>query len=208
MLALYIDRTTWLHRLPAGAKLLALAAATVAVLPIDAPGPALAVLAGVIALYGSLGREGLRRLSIARPLVPLLLVLLLAQGLLASWGLAVAATARILAMVWLASLVTMTTRMDDMLDAVAVVLSPLRLVGLSPRTLALAVALVIRFAPVLLAEWQALSDSFRARTGRRPGIRLLAPFALRMIDLSEHVGEALAARSGPLQDERRRDRTP
>lgn len=194
MLALTLSDPTWLHRVPAGAKLAGLALATIAVLPISEPMPALGATAIVLALYASCGQAAIAKLALVRPLVPLLAIVFAAQGLLASWGEAAAVTVRILAMVWLANLVTLTTRLSDMLDALAVVLAPLRLVRVSPRDVALAVALVIRFVPVLLEEWRAIGEAWRARTGRRPGPRLLAPFALRMLDVSERVGEALHAR--------------
>ncbi len=200
MLSSHLSGDTVLHRLPAGAKLAGLAAATVVVLPVAAPAPALAVLAAVAALYAVAGREAVRRMGRVGPLVPVLAVVLVAQGLLASWGEGVAVVARILAMVWLANLVTMTTRMDDMLDTLAVPFAPLKAVGLPPRTVALAVTLVVRFVPVLLEEWGRLAEAWRARTGRRPGIGLLAPFALRVLDLSERVGETLAARYAPAHD--------
>lgn len=202
MLSLTLPEPTWLHRVPAGAKLLALAAATMLVLPVERPAAALAVLAAVLLLHGAVGRAALKRLGAVRPLLPILLVVVVAQAVIASPAAGIAVAARILSMVLLANLVTMTTRMDDMLRAVSVLFVPLRLVGVSPTTPALAVALVVRFVPVLLAEWRALGETFRARTGRRPGIGLIAPFALRMLDLSDHVGEALAARYAP--SERRR----
>jgi biotin transport system permease protein len=48
--------------------------------------------------------------------------------------------------------------------------------------------------PVLLANWQARAEAWRARTGRRVSIRLVAPFVAETLRLADQVGEALDAR--------------
>src|SRR3546814_7577719 len=99
---------------------------------------------------------------------------------------------RLVLMVLLANLVTMTTTMQALMDAVAPLLRPLRVFGLNPKKLTLAVALVVRFVPVLLASWDARAEAWRARTGRRPSIRLLVPFmavTLRLDRSEAHSSE-------------------
>ena len=77
-------------------------------------------------------------------------------------------------MVCLADVFTMTTTLQALMDALAPLLRPLRLLGLRPKKLTLAVALVVRFVPVLLERWRAREEAWRARTGRR---RVAAPRA-------------------------------
>ena len=60
----------------------------------------------------------------------------------------------------------------------------------------LAMALVVRFVPVLAAKGQALAMAWRARSQRPPGWRIIVPFAVTAIDDAEHVAEALRARGG------------
>ena len=69
-------------------------------------------------------------------------------------------------------------------------------VGFSPRKPALGVALVLRFAPYMLVVFGQLREAWQARTGTRNSWRLLAPFAIQSLSMSDHVAEALKARGG------------
>lgn len=194
MMTPYLARRTWLHGLPAGAKLAGLAGLSLALLPVTDWRVVTLCLAGTVALYASLGREALRGLAFLRPLLPLLVVIAVLQGATDTWQAAAAAAARLVLMVLLANLVTVTTTMQELMDALAPLLSPLRRFGVSPKKLALAVALVVRFVPVLLARWQAREEAWRARTGRRASVRLIAPFLAETLRMAEQVAEALDAR--------------
>lgn len=196
MIALTLPSTTWLHRWPAGLKLALLALASLMILPVDDPVVLAALTAGTAILTASLGRQALARLAMIRPLLPLVAILIAVHAFFGDIVAGIAVSLRIVLMVWLASLVTMTTRLDDMVAAIAIVLRPLRAIGLAERDIALAVALVIRFTPYLFAEWRRLAEAWRARTGRRPGWRLIAPFCVRVIAAAEDVGDALTARLG------------
>ncbi len=114
MIAGYLPGPTWLHRVPTGAKLAGMAVASLAILPVESPLVLLALLAGTLALYASLGREALRRLSLLKPLLPFLLVIGALQGWFVSWADAATTILRILVMVHIASLVTLTSTMQAM----------------------------------------------------------------------------------------------
>jgi len=64
------------------------------------------------------------------------------------------------------------------------------------RGIGVAMALVVRFTPVLAVKGRALSLAWRARSRRKVGWRILVPFAVLAIDDAEHVAEALRARGG------------
>jgi biotin transport system permease protein len=207
MISLYLPERTWLHGIPAGWKLIALALVSLTVAPFDNLPLMAGLVAAVLALYASLGRAALAQIALLRPLWPLFLILLALHWWRGDVLLGAVVILRILAMVLLANAVTMTTRMDAMMDAVEPLLRPLSLIGVAPRAVALAVAMMIRFVPLLFALWEALNESWRARTGRRGGWRLLAPFCIQTLRMSHHTAEALAARGGaprsaPLGDRR------
>jgi biotin transport system permease protein len=103
---------------------------------------------------------------------------------------------RMVAAVALANFVTMTTRLADMIAVFQRLARPLRPLGLSPRRLALAVALVIRFVPVMLDRLEQIGASWRARSPRRPRWRVLVPATLAALDDADRVAEALRARGG------------
>lgn len=203
MISLYLAERTWLHRVPAGWKLLALALISLAVTPLNSLPLMTLLLVAVLALYASLGRGVLARIALLRPLWPLFVILLALHAWNGDIAFGLVVSLRIVAMVLLANAVTMTTRMDAMMDAVEPLLRPLTFFGVSPRAVALAVAMMIRFVPLLFALWEALNESWRARTGRRGGWRLLAPFCIQTLRLSHHTAEALAARGGAPRGSRR-----
>lgn len=194
MIASYLPGESLLHRLPAGAKLLGLAGASLVLLPVDDPRVLGAVLAAVLALYAFLGRRALARLRLVLALIPMVAILALLQAVTQGPGPALAVALRILLMVLMADLVTLTTRLDDMMATLEAALSPLARLGVPTRRLALAVALVIRFVPVLLAQWQARLESWRARSARRPSLVLVAAFFAGTLRMADHVAEALDAR--------------
>jgi biotin transport system permease protein len=197
MLTLTSPVETRLHRLPAGGKLAGLAVATVCLVSLPDLRWTLAAAAVVAGLYLAQGRvfaaHGLRML---RPLWPFLLVLALWHGWTGAWADGAGIALRMLAAVALANLVTMTTRLDDLIAVVERAAAPLARFGLSPRRLGLAIALVIRFTPVLFRRTGQLMEAWRARSLRRPGVGIVLPATLSALDDAEHVAEALRARGG------------
>jgi biotin transport system permease protein len=194
VISLYISRRTWLHTIPAGAKLAGLAIASIMVLPVGNWAVLAAACAAVFFMYLSLGKPGATRLWSLRIVLPLVLGIGLFQGLVMSWEAALLSVFRILFMVMLADLVTASTPMQDMMRVVLPLFAPLKFIGLKPRTVALAVALVIRFIPVLAAQWAAQSDAWRARSGKRPGFKLIIPFISRALARTDQIAESIAAR--------------
>lgn len=196
MLTLTSSHRTWAHRLPAGPKLALLALWAVLVLRLPLAGAALAAL-GLAGLILSLGRgfagEWLRML---RPLWPLAAVLALWQLWLGTPAEALALVLRLGATLGLANAVTMTTELSAVIAVLAQAARPLARLGLSPRVLALSVALMIRFVPVMLIRHDQIHAAWRARSPRRAGWRILMPVLLAALDDAERVAEALRARGG------------
>jgi biotin transport system permease protein len=156
------------------------------------------ILAGVLAMiamvYAGFGRVGMARLKLLQPLLPLLVVVGSVQAASGGWNAGAVVTMRLLAMVLLADLVSMTTTMSALMEVLAPVLRLLRPLGVNPRKMALAVALVLRFMPVLLARWRAREEACKARTCRRVPPRLGAAFVADTLRLADRVAEALDAR--------------
>jgi biotin transport system permease protein len=196
VLTLYLPGPSWLHRLPAGLKLLLLAGLGTALPWLDHPLPLAVVLGLVLAAYASLGRRGLGPLAVLRPLLPLFALLLGFQWWAAGLPAALVLLERMAALLLLAHLITLTTPLEAMLEALRPVLAPLRWFGLRPERIGFALALLLRFVPVLVGMGQQLRQAWRARGGRRQQWRLAVPLSLRTLGLGERVDEALAARGG------------
>lgn len=199
MFASVSDTQSWAHRLPAGAKFAALLVLTAVVLVLRSPWVLLGVAAVTFLLFLSCGP------AIMRAGWRMLRVFLIVAGVIGLWHLLTStpeAAARIvlqlLIAVALAVFVTLSTRLEDMLAlfrrALAVIGLPEALRG----QIALAMALAIRFVPVLGQKAALLRESWRARSRRRFSPRLVLPLALLAIDDAEAVAEALRARrAGP-----------
>ncbi|ETX28932.1 energy-coupling factor transporter transmembrane component T family protein [Roseivivax isoporae] len=197
MLALTSPVETWAHRIPPGPKLAALAVFSLAVFFVEDPVLMLLPLGFAAAGFAALGpvaaRAGLRAI---RPLWIFVAVLLVWHGATGELDRGLALSGRIVAAVAMATLVTMTTRLDDLMAFLTRALAPLRRLGLDPQVAVFAMALVIRFTPVLLARGRALREAWAARSPRRPTWRLVTPMAVAALDDAEHVAEAIRARGG------------
>lgn len=200
MFSLTAPNPTPAHDWPAGPKLLALAALTF-LLFLPAPGwPALAL--GLVTLsaaalvarkwrfFGSWAR-------LFRPLVPFFLLLVVWHAVTKTPMQGAVILARMFAAVGAANLMTMTTRLADLQALMLWALSPLAPI-LPTKPLSLAVALMIRFIPVMADRTAQLSAAWSARSPRRPHARLVAPLMLSALDDADHVAEALRARGGAL----------
>lgn len=197
MLTLTSPCETPLHRLPAGVKLAVLALATLALVPQSDLVVIAVTTAAVALLYIAQGRNfAFNGAAMLRPLWPFLLVLALWHGWSGEIARGLGIGLKMLAAVALANLVTMTTRLDDLIAVLERLARPLARLGLDPRLLALSIALVIRFTPVLLDKTRALMQSWRARSPRRPNWRVVLPVTLMALDDADHVAEALRARGG------------
>ncbi|TYC54157.1 energy-coupling factor transporter transmembrane protein EcfT [Rhodobacterales bacterium] len=196
MISMYLQGDSWAHRLPAGLKLLAVALGSLILFHVSSVWIFTGCLVAVVALYATLGREGLAQLRLLRGIVFFVVALLAIHWLSGSLDEGVVVAMRLVVMVLAANFVTITTRLDDMLDAVLPLFAPLKLFGVSPRTPALGVTLVLRFAPHLMLVFSRLREAWQARTARRSSWRLLAPFAIQSLRMSDNVAEALKARGG------------
>jgi biotin transport system permease protein len=207
MISLTSPVETRAHRWPAGLKLGALCLASTGLFLTESPALLAGALLVTLALYAMPGRlflrAGLRGLRVVLPFVVILLAWHAVTGDLRG---GVLITLRMVTLIALANLVTMTTGLDDLVDLVHSLTAPLRRLGVPTYPLETAIPLVIRFTPVLVGRAETLALAWRARSRRRPGWRLILPLTLGALDDADHVGESLRARGGPIrmsQEERK-----
>ena len=196
MISLYLSKRSWLHGIPAGVKLLALVGITLLIVPLADPLAMAGALALVLLLYASLPAAWRVTWRLLRPLLLLMAVIFALYYWSGQPETGALVMLRILTLVLLANLVTLTTRVDQMMAALLPLFRPLALLGFSPRRLSLMVALAIRFVPLLFERFSDLTEAWRARSPRRPSWRLIAPFSVRTLTMSDQVAEALTARGG------------
>ena len=89
-----------------------------------------------------------------------------------------------------------------MIGMVTRVAIPFRWFGLNPKILGVSIAFFIRFLPVLIEKGGFLVESWRSRSTKPAGWRVVVPMALLALDDAETVAEALRARGGvdPIDD--------
>lgn len=191
---LYTPGDSPVHRLSAGAKLGVLAVAlTALVLASSVTGVA---VGAVVAVGGyTLARVGWR-VAVAQvwPLRWFAVVLLALQWWLAGPTTAFVSVGSLVVAVALAGLVTVTTRVGEMLGVFARVAAPLARIGVDPDRVGLVLALGVRAVPVVAALAAEVREAHQAR-GLPPDPRTYAvPLVVRALREADAVGEALAAR--------------
>ncbi len=204
MISLYMSKTSWLHRLPAGLKMAALATVSVTLLP--SQNLSLLSAATLAATLGflSLGAPGRSRLLILAKTIGLLAALIglfqfalvlsevtIGEALLA----ALISGLRLLSLVLLADLISITTPLTEMLHVLSAALWPLNRMGYSSHRLSLAVGLVIRGGGLLKQRLDTLNDCYRARTSKSGGLRIIAPMIRQSAQTNLSLAEALQSRA-------------
>lgn len=195
MIGLYRPGDSLLHRMPAGAKLLLLigsiVAATVFVRnPIEV-GIVGVVVGGLFALARIPVKVAVAQL---RPMVWMLLIIAVFQVLITSPARAAVVCGVLLISVALAALVTLTTRVTDLLDTVTRALGPLRRFGVDPDRIGLLLALAIRCVPLLAGIVHDVAEARRARGLQWSMTALATPVLVRALRTADAMGDALAAR--------------
>lgn len=194
LLGEYRPGTTWLHRLGPGSKLLGLCGC--AILLVAVRWPPLAVTAVLVALGLALA-SGIGWREAGRTLRGVMIVAVLLGAWLVwqhGWSRAVDSVGDLLALVLLASVLTRTTSVEDMLDTVTRGLVPLRRFGADPERTALTFSLMIRAIPSTLEVAEETRQAALARGMTRSPRARLVPLVIRVVARARATGEALHAR--------------
>ncbi len=197
MLALTIPEKTWAHPVPVGWKLLFLLGLTAGLYPVSDLRVLAGALVAVAILAVTLGRGVVRHsLKMLVPLIAIVLLVLLYHVLVGRFVAGVGVVLKLLTLIGVANLVTMTSRLDDMFELIVFLLAPLKSLGVRPEVPALAFALVLRFIPVLIQKGRCVSDAWKCRSPRRMSWPVLVPLCLVALDDAERVADAIRARGG------------
>jgi biotin transport system permease protein len=190
----YLTGTSPLHRAPAGAKLVGLAALLVPLAAFRTIPVLAATLLTVLGLTVVAG-VGLRpMLAQVRPVLWFAVPVAGFQWWAAGPWTATVVTGSLVLAVAAAGLVTLTTRTQDLLDAVVTALQPLHRFGLDPQRVGLVLALAIRSVPVMVELARQVQEARIARGVSRSPRALVVPLVIRAVRHADRLGEALAAR--------------
>jgi biotin transport system permease protein len=197
--ALYVPSAGPVHRAPAGAKLLALVALGVLLFAVPTLPVAGGALAGVL-----LTGLGVARLPVAllarqaRAVAVWVVAIFVVHALLTDVSTGLETALRLLALVLAAAVVTATTRVTEMVAVVEWIVGPLRFVGVRPARIGLALAMALRFIPLVAERADRIREAQAARGGSVRGLRglagLVVPLLVQVLQLAHTVSEALDAR--------------
>ncbi len=201
MLSLYLPGDSVIHRLPAGAKLLVLFGASVALFAVSGVAvhaAELAVVAGLFHLARIPWRDTFHQL---RPALPFLVPIFLFHVFLTDWVLGLETVLRIAVLLLLAVLVTLTTRLSDMIDVIERATWPLRHCGVNPSKVGMMLSMAIRFIPLMMKNAREILEAQRARGLDRSAIALLVPLLIKTLKMADNLADAIEARGYDAQRE-------
>ena len=193
-LGLYHPGRSPLHRARAGAKLLGLLALGVASVFLTTWPRVTAALVLVLALYALGGIPVRVTVAQARPMVFLLAFVGAFHVWFNGWIRAYEVLGVLLALVLAAALVTLTTRVSAMVDAVVRVAGPLRRLGVDPERLGLMLMLGILCVPLMAGLVRQVREAQWARGAQRSVKAFAVPLIVRALREADAMGEALLAR--------------
>ncbi|EAU40081.1 hypothetical protein FP2506_02530 [Fulvimarina pelagi HTCC2506] len=192
---LYRPGKSFLHRMKAGAKILALLAFGTLLLSVASITLSTAGLVTVLFGYALAGFSGSMILRQIRPVVLILLALFAAQLWLVGLDAALLFLTRFSALILAAALVTLTTRTTDLVSAIEKALRPFAWLGVNVEKVSLAISLTIRFIPLVSQVVVEVREAQAARGGRHSIIALAVPIIVRLLKSADAIAEAIDARS-------------
>jgi biotin transport system permease protein len=202
-IGVYIHGESVLHRAGPGAKLLALLVLGTLIIFVRNPVVLAAMLAAVLASYRLAGLPWASAWHQLRPALFVLAILFAVQwayhGALEG-GIVIA---RFAILILFAALVSLTTRVSDMLDTVMSAVRPLAYIGISPAKVGLTFALAIRFIPVIAEQFAEIREAQRARGLERSYRAIAIPLIVRTLKMATEIGDAIEARSFDPDDARK-----
>ncbi|MCA0406639.1 MAG: energy-coupling factor transporter transmembrane protein EcfT, partial [Proteobacteria bacterium] len=102
--------------------------------------------------------------------------------------------ARLVALLLLAGLITLTTRTQDMIATLERMVRPLARIGVNPARTALALSLAVRFVPIMARITSEVREAQRVRGLENNILALAVPTIIRALRLTDEVADAIEAR--------------
>jgi biotin transport system permease protein len=190
----YLPGNTVIHRLPAGIKLVLLAATGVALTVLNLWWEPVAVLGVVLACYLLAGFPVRTLAAQLRSMSWVLLAISVFQLVVSGWQSMVDVIVTLAAMVLAAGLVSLTTGMEALTEVLLRILRPFRCFGVEPERMALLISLSVRSVSVIAGLAQEVRDAQRARGLGGSARAFAVPLLVRSLRHAEALGEALMAR--------------
>ncbi len=203
----YLPGHSFIHRAPPGLKLLTLAVLATLLFVYPNLIFAAVTLAAIVVLYPLAGINARTMLAQVKPIFAILLLLFVVQLVMVNWQSALLVVVRLSALMLIASLITLTTRSSDMIEALEKRLTWLYFIGVNPAKISLALSLALRFIPVLAAIAQEVREAQKARGLNNSVIAVAIPVIVRTLKMADSIAAALEARAYDPQSPYRKKKT-
>ncbi len=193
LLGIHVPGTTVWHRMGVGGKYLVFLGLTI---PAVFGPPSLVVGALVVTLALLATTRAPLRLAWGMPL-GLVVLFALVAGYHVIFGnpvMAVKVVGTTLTALYASRIVLITTPMPALVDALVAAVGPLRRFGANPERFGLAVAVLVRSIPYVIASFGEVRDAARARGLDRNPLASVTPVVIQAVAYARTTGDALMAR--------------
>lgn len=192
-----VSRNSWLHRWPAGLKLLILVVMATGFVLV--PNPWVLIVSALAMFFvwlSAVGRIDWHSWKKAVWLAVTIAVLVAYVAFFNGTDQAIVVLFRLLAMLLASLAVVASTPISAMMEALEQALAPLGRRGwIDPQKVALAFGLSVRMVPVLIEQWQEIREAQVARGASAWPHALLVPMLARTIRRADEIAEAIDVRS-------------
>ncbi|WP_169570002.1 energy-coupling factor transporter transmembrane component T family protein [Sneathiella limimaris] len=194
MTGFFYPANSIIHKLPAGLKLVFLVVLGTLIFQVERLDVLIGLL-GVIALLVIAAKLPLKIVwRQLKPAIWVLAFIFAIQFLMIGWEVATFIVLRFAVLILAAGIVTVTTKVSDLVAAIETVLRPFRK-WVSPEKVSMAITLAIRFIPLLASITEEVRAAQKVRGNDRNMLAILVPVIVRTLKMATEVAEALDARS-------------
>ncbi|WP_336276923.1 energy-coupling factor transporter transmembrane component T family protein [Bartonella sp. CB178] len=195
MIGLYCPQNTLIHRLKPGIKLVSLSVFAIAIFAVSS----ISVLLLFLSLLALLYRAAKVPFKIVfkqfKSMSLFLALIFIFQVFSSYWLVGFEVILRLVILVFLASLISFTTKVSDMVSSIESGLRPFRCFGINPSKFSMVLSMTIRFIPVVGEKFNEVREAQQARGLDANIFSLAIPLIIRTIKMASEVAEALDARS-------------
>lgn len=195
MKSLYVSGQSWLHRISPAKKIASLALFSVALFltrDFYLLGVALVFSILVLAQVGMRLREAIRRLT---PVMITIIAVAIFSAVFQALDQALVTLLRLTSLTILAAAVTATVSIAEFMEVITRAARPLEKLGLvNAADIGLAVGLVIRFVPEILARYHVLRDAHHARGVKLRPQTVIVPLIILTLKDADAIADAIDAR--------------
>ncbi|EJF75381.1 energy-coupling factor transporter transmembrane protein EcfT [Bartonella alsatica] len=195
MISLYLPQDTFVHKLRPGVKLLFLTVCATILFMVSSIPILLIFLLFVALLYRVAKIPFSNVLKQLKAMSLFLILIFVFQIIFKNWLTGFEIILRFTSLVFFASLVSLTTKVSDMVSTIETWLQPFRHVGINSSKFSMVLSMAIRFIPVVGKKLNEVNEAQRARGLDTNIFALAMPLIIRTIRMASEVAEALDARS-------------